>query len=144
MVLAPYSYSLNFFMLFINSRFILLEGGKTIGYTKDKWFVPIRNFVIHKDAYKLYAHKNDNFSLTKNNIQIALYKKESYAKHKNNTYSIFILHRNQLQSFNYFAFLLICSFMITTMAVLSKKTLSFMIVTFNTLFGPQNNNTNCV
>ena len=85
-----------FFMLFINSRFILLEGGKTIGYTKDKWFVPIRNFVIHKDTYKLYAHKNDNFSLTKNNIQIALYKKESYAKHKNNTYSIFYSSRESI------------------------------------------------
>lgn len=77
-----------FFMIFINSRFILLDNGKKIGYAKDKWFSPIRNFVIYGDIYKLYVHKNDNFSLTKNDTQIALYKKAPYSKHKNNTYFI--------------------------------------------------------
>lgn len=77
-----------FFMLFINSRFVFIQDGKKIGYAKDKWFTPIRNFVIYEDIYKIYIHKNNIFSLTKNGIQVALYKKESHPKNKCNTYSI--------------------------------------------------------
>lgn len=77
-----------FFMLLFNSRFVFLENGKNIGYTVDKWFRPIRNFIIHRNTYQLYAHKNNIFSLTKNGVQVSLYKKIPYSKCKRNTYFI--------------------------------------------------------
>jgi len=86
-----------FFMLLINSRFVFLEDGKNIGYTADKWFRPVRNFIIHGNTYQLYAHKNNFFSLLKNGVQVSLYKKLPYSKCKRNTYYISFLPQESLE-----------------------------------------------
>lgn len=61
--------------LFINGRYTIYKGEAEIGYTLEKWAKPIENFVIHDDRYRLFVHKGNRFSLTKNGRQVALYKK---------------------------------------------------------------------
>ncbi len=76
--------------LFINGRYTIYEAGTEIGYTMEKWVRPIENFMIHDNCYRLFVHKNNHFSLTKNGEQIALYAKrpEKMLEARPDTYDI--------------------------------------------------------
>lgn len=61
--------------LFLNGRYAVFEDDAEIGCAREKWIKPISSFVIRDDLYRMFAHKGNCFSLTKNSIQIALYTK---------------------------------------------------------------------
>lgn len=76
--------------LLLAHRYKVFEDGKEIGFSKEKRTEPPRTFLIHDDEYRLFEHKGNQFSLTKNGIQVALYAKrpEEMLKCKPDTYDI--------------------------------------------------------
>ena len=60
---------------FFSLRYKIFEGEKVVGGSLEPRTKPANTFRIHQDEYRLFLHAENQFSLTKNGVQIALYAK---------------------------------------------------------------------
>ena len=72
-ILRQYLFLLSFFIrILLKPTYDIYIGNEWVGSSMEKWIKPIETFQIGNDIYKTYTHKNETFSLHKNNSQIAL------------------------------------------------------------------------
>ena len=66
-----------FLQMFFCRKYEIFEGDELVGASQNTHTKPARTFTIHSDEYCLFVHKSNQFSLTRNGKQIALYKRAS-------------------------------------------------------------------
>lgn len=66
-----------FVQMFFSLRYKVFEGEEMVGASLEPRTQPAMTFRIHQDEYRLFFHAGNQFSLTKNGVQIALYAKRS-------------------------------------------------------------------
>lgn len=64
-----------FLMLQSFPKYILYQNNYRVGESRIKFFSPRREIKIKEDLYELYLHSNNYISIMKNDIQIALVKR---------------------------------------------------------------------
>lgn len=76
-------------------KYKVFLNNKCIGATKVSFFTPLRKVYINENEYELCIHSNNYISIMKNNIQIALIKKDSFTEMEQHRYDVIYDNKNE-------------------------------------------------